>query len=171
MMMEAFHNRFPQIAENETRCIIVPNNSDIKLPSGEYFFTESFCNDINCDCRRAFINVIYNEEMITTIGYGWEDLDFYKKWSRNSNRIYDIKGPILEITGSQTKYSEAILDLFKNLLLTDYVFINRLKEHYQLFKSSLKKKKIDRNESCHCGSGIKYKKCCLKNDETKKSNY
>lgn len=31
-----------------------------------------------------------------------------------------------------------------------------------------KKKKLGRNESCHCGSGIKYKKCCLNEDIEKK---
>lgn len=27
--------------------------------------------------------------------------------------------------------------------------------------------KIRRNEPCHCGSGKKYKKCCMKKDEEK----
>lgn len=25
-------------------------------------------------------------------------------------------------------------------------------------------KKLDRNDPCHCGSGLKYKKCCLDKD-------
>ena len=25
--------------------------------------------------------------------------------------------------------------------------------------------KVGRNEPCHCGSGLKYKKCCFENDE------
>ncbi|EIQ7094695.1 SEC-C domain-containing protein, partial [Enterococcus faecalis] len=28
-------------------------------------------------------------------------------------------------------------------------------------KHSVKKKKIGRNDPCYCGSGKKYKKCCL----------
>ncbi len=29
----------------------------------------------------------------------------------------------------------------------------------------MKNSKINRNDPCHCGSGTKYKKCCLKKDE------
>jgi hypothetical protein len=171
MMMEPFYSRFPIIAQQETRCVIIPKKLDAGLPEGEYFFTESFCNDLSCDCRRAFINIIYEDEIVATIGYGWEALDFYKKWMGNSYLINNLKGPVLEKSCNQSKYAEILLDLFKNVMLEDQVFINRLKDHYQLFKSGLKKRKMGRNESCHCGSGIKYKKCCLTNDKTKNNPY
>jgi hypothetical protein len=29
--------------------------------------------------------------------------------------------------------------------------------------------KVGRNDPCPCGSGLKYKKCCLEKDRTKKS--
>ena len=42
-------------------------------------------------------------------------------------------------------------------------------EHHEIMplpfsKSELTKHKIGRNELCHCGSGRKYKKCCLTTD-------
>lgn len=167
-MMEMFANRFPKIAEDETRCIILTEHN--KLPKGNYYFTESFCNDNSCDCRRAFINVIYNKKIIATIGFGWEDIKFYENFLIDKKLAKDMKGPILEIGGIRTEYSNDVLELFKEFLINDSIFIERLKKHYIMFKDSLedvsKKKliKLSKNELCHCGSNIKYKKCCLNKD-------
>lgn len=160
-MMEPFHKKFLDVAEKETRCIIIPLGK--KLPAGEYFLTESYCNDDKCDCRRVFINVLHKENIAATIGYGWEDISFYEKWVGDRSLAKDVKGPVLEAGGHQSEHSEEILKLFKECMLKDEVFIERLKRHYEMFKS-IKKKKVGRNESCPCGSGIKYKKCCLKKD-------
>jgi len=158
MMMSPFHSKFPKVAEEETRCAIILSGHD--LPEGKYFFFESYCNDNKCDCRRVFLNVGYNEEIVATIGYGWESLEFYKKWSGDGVIAKEMKGPILEFGGVHTKYSEMILELFKEIMMNDSVFIERLKRHYEMFKST--PEKVGRNEPCPCGSGIKYKKCCLK---------
>jgi|GEM_PF-1272669 len=146
MMMEPFHLKFGDVAEKETRCIILSNDSNYNLPSGEFFFTESYCNDPSCDCRRIFINVIHKNKIIATIGYGWESLDFYKKWmgrGGDDDFFDDIKGPVLEPTGNYSQYSDEVLRLFNDLLLNDNVFIERLKRHYEMFKSSLKEKQMD----------------------------
>jgi hypothetical protein len=139
MMMEPFYNRFPGVAEKETRCVIIPKGKH--LPAGEYYLSESYCNDKKCDCRRAFINVIYNDNILATIGYGWEDLKFYEKWMGDKELAKDAKGPILEVGGVSTKYSQEILTLFKTFMIQDKIFIDRLKEHYKMFKKSSEKKK------------------------------
>lgn len=159
MMMEPFHEKFLEIAEKETRCVIIPPGRS--LPTGEYFFTESYCNNSSCDCRRAFINILHKENIVAAIGYGWEDLKFYEDWIGEKSLAKDVKGPILELGVSQSQYAEELLILFKKVMLDDIVFIERLKRHYEMFRSSNKNKKIGRNEPCPCGSGIKYKKCCL----------
>jgi hypothetical protein len=159
--MEPFHNRFPEIAEKETRCIIIPHGK--KLPAGEYFLAESYCNDSNCDCRRVFINIIHNRSIVATIGYGWEDLSFYEKWLGEKNLAVDMKGPILELGGQQTEHSSELLRLFKEAILNDEMYIERLKRHYDMFKP-YKKRKIGRNAPCLCGSGKKYIKCSLDNE-------
>ena len=139
MMMEMFVNKFPEIAEKETRCILMPKGKD--LPEGHYYFPESFCNDKECDCRRAFINVIFEEEPIATIGFGWEDLKFYEKWANDKSMAKDLKGPILELTGIRTKYSENVLNLFKEALMQDKLFLERLPKHYKMFKENLSNSK------------------------------
>ena len=139
MMMEPFYVRFPDIAEKETRCIIIPPGK--KLPAGEYFLTESYCNDNKCDCRRVFINIVYKNRIVATIGYGWEATDFYEKWLGEESLAEDMKGPILELGGQQTEHSAELLKLFKEVMLNDAVFIERLKRHYEMFKPSKKKEK------------------------------
>ncbi len=34
--------------------------------------------------------------------------------------------------------------------------------------NTAKKEEIGRNEQCHCGSGKKYKRCCMDGDEKKR---
>ncbi|MDI6738109.1 MAG: hypothetical protein QME12_06370 [Nanoarchaeota archaeon] len=136
MMMEVFVNRFPETAEKETRCVILPEGNP--LPAGSYYMAESFCNDKKCDCRRAFINVVYDNKIVATIGFGWEDLAFYRKWAHGDKDIaVHMKGPILELTGIHTKYSEKVLLLFKEFMMHDKVFLERLKKHYKMFKEAL----------------------------------
>ncbi len=79
MMMEPFYNKFPEVAEKETRCIIVMNEKE-GLPRGEYFLLESYCNNPKCDCRRVFINVLHKDKILATIGYGWESLEFISEF-------------------------------------------------------------------------------------------
>ena len=134
-MMELFFNRFPDIAEKETRSVIIPKGNS--LPAGNYDMAESFCNDKKCDCRRAFINVAYNDEIVATIGFGWEDLAFYEKWAHDKSLASNLKVPILELGGVYTKYSEKVLVLFKEFMMRDNVFLERLKQHYKMFKDAL----------------------------------
>lgn len=40
-----------------------------------------------------------------------------------------------------------------------------IKKEYNISKTVIKGEKIGRNDPCHCGSGKKYKKCCMAKDE------
>jgi len=73
-----------------------------------------------------------------TISYGWESLDFYRKWGEAASDPIEMKGPYLDPLNPQTKYSPALLNLFRFLLQSpDYV--ERLKRHYQMFRGSVEK--------------------------------
>ena len=132
MFMIPFHEKFPEIAEKETRCVILTENKH--LPAGEYFLLESYCDDLKCDCRRVFINVQHNGKIAATIGYGLESLEFHKKWIGDDDLAKDVKGPILEFGCVYTKYAPALLKLFKDIVLKDEIFIELLKRHYAIFK-------------------------------------
>jgi hypothetical protein len=134
--MEPFDIRFEDIAKKETRCIILPEESKYKLPRGEYFFVESYCNDPDCDCRRVFLNVVHNNDIIATIGFGWEPLSHYNGWM-DKEHAKDLKGPVLQTEGTNTKYAKEVLKLFKDFLLEDDIYIKRLKQHYEMFKEHI----------------------------------
>ena len=168
-----FHDRFPEIAEKETRCLIILDDPD--LPSDTYALTEHYCDDIGCDCRRVMFNVISEnkKETVAVIAYGWEREDFYKKWlgGNDSKTIKELKGPILNLWSQQSSLAQALLKNVENIVLRDRMFIERLKRHYRLFRNSIEdehrtedlpSKKTGRNAPCPCGSGKKYKHCCLK---------
>jgi len=150
-LMIPFSEKFPKLAERETRTVTLLNECNVwNLPAGKYVFLESYCGDPKCDCRHAFINVGYVEKscegedklrILATIGYGWDTLDYYSTWfgSRDDlppdeDIVRDFKGPVLEIGGVFSKHSLKILKLFKDIMLNDAVFIQRLKKHYRLFK-------------------------------------
>lgn len=64
--MVPFYKKFPKLAEKETRCIIIRENSD--LPPGKYFLLESYCNDPNCDCRRIYISTLHKDGDVLKVG-------------------------------------------------------------------------------------------------------
>jgi hypothetical protein len=140
MPMTPFVERFPEVGARETRSVTVTHRQD--LPDGEYGFVELYCDEPDCDCRRVMIDVLRPEtgwsEVWATISYGWESLDFYRKWGGAATDPIEMKEPYLDPLNPQTKYSFALLNLFRFLLQSpDYV--ERLKQHYQLFRDSVEK--------------------------------
>ena len=56
MAYTMFQERFPEIAEKETRALTIINNPE--LPSDTYGLVESYCDESDCDCRRVFLTII-----------------------------------------------------------------------------------------------------------------
>ena len=80
MPFTPFYNKFPEIAEEETRSITIFN--DPKFSNDSFGLVESYCDEIGCDCRRVFLNV-YSEKqnkMLAVITFGWENEKFYSNW-------------------------------------------------------------------------------------------
>jgi hypothetical protein len=142
MPMVPFMERFPEVGARETRSMTVTDRQD--LPDGEYGFLEFYCDEPGCDCRRVMLDVLRPEtggsKIWATISYGWESLDFYREWVGAASDPLEIKGPYLDPLNPQTKYSRALLNLFRFLLQSpDYV--ERLKRHYQMFRDSVEKER------------------------------
>lgn len=134
MPMISFYSKFPALAVEETRTITVRGRDD--LPDGEYGFLELYCDDQQCDCRRVLIHVLSPTSGMTvwaTINFGWESLDFYEKWLHSKKDAIEIQGAALDPINPQTKYAPTLLQLFR-FVLTDDVYVERLKRHYDLFK-------------------------------------
>lgn len=175
MPMVCFSSEFPEVALNEMRRIISKKRNDI--PDGEYLLLDSYCDEPDCDCRRAMINVVSSEaprDILATINYGWEDIEFYKEFLLGGEKEAEYAaGAALDQLNFQSDLAPAFLKVFRETLTSSY--IDTLKEHYKKFKQAVKAKriisneaksrygrKIGRNDPCPCGSNKKYKKCCGK---------
>ena len=123
MPYSLFHNRFPEVAERETRTVIVIDFSDFNLPPAHYSFLEMFCDEPGCDCRRVFFSVVSSlqKDIQAVIAWGWEEREFYIKWMGDDDPciINDLIGPALNLTSQQSNLAPALLNLFRNVLLQD----------------------------------------------------
>ncbi len=138
MGISPFASRFLEIAKQETRSIAVVQKAD--LPVGHYGFVELYCDELDCDCRRVVIHVLTEAtgpKVWATINYGWEDEAYYATWMGDSDFTPEFAGASLDPLNRQSKYADVLLDYFVNVV-ADEAYIERLKRHYAMFKSSLK---------------------------------
>jgi hypothetical protein len=60
--MTPFHSLLPELAQREVRCVHLGGAPDTAsepaLPADEYAYLEFYCDDLKCDCRRVFLQVI-----------------------------------------------------------------------------------------------------------------
>ena len=176
MHFAAFQKYFPELADAETRFFQIVKASD--LPADTYYLEEMYCEDPNCDCRRVLFFVFPESEpkMLAAIGFGWEGEKFYARQTAGyaMQKPETRKGPFLDEKYPQSEYASAILDVVASDILSDKAYVKRLKKHYQMTRKAAAdqragrdanpvsiKEKVGRNEPCPCGSGKKYKKCCM----------
>jgi hypothetical protein len=144
MPYELFHARFPEVGERESRSVILlEKDNAYQLLPADYGFMEMFCNEAGCDCRRVFFCVISSKtkKIEAVICYGWETRGFYRKWwGRGTEEdIDEMQGPALNFSSPQGKCAEGILQLFKDVLLRDKDYIERVKRHYRMFRATVDK--------------------------------
>ena len=84
--MIPFHSLLPELAQREVRCVHLGAATDpaleSALPADEYVYLEFYCDDLHCDCRRVFLQVISKGQpgrVFASIDYGWEKESFYRK--------------------------------------------------------------------------------------------
>lgn len=164
---------YPELAEAETRTLTAVNHPE--LPPDTYAFAESYCDIRGCDCRRVIFNVfaMTTKEHVATIGHALDD----------STPRHGLPRTFLDPMNTQTNLSQALLDELIHVILPDPDYQARLERHYRMFKEVVENPrhplnsrlsaatpsrtiaratpKVGRNEPCPCGSGAKYKRCCL----------
>ena len=138
MPMIPFMERFRELAARETRSVTVAGRTDI--PDGDYGFLEFFCDEPGCDCRRVMIVVLRSDtgwsKNWASINYGWESLEFYRRWGGSWVAGSDAKDPFLDPLNPQTPYSPALLNLFR-LLLQSPEYARRIQTHYRIFRETV----------------------------------
>lgn len=166
-----FRSLFRKIADDEMRNIFVGDERGNVAYS--YAFVEAFCDEYGCDCRRALLMVLDHASgrQVATLGYGWASADYYRSQFSflTDEEAHQMTGLSLEPMALQSEISTKILALAQENLATDVGYLERIERHYAMFRASIDARstpqrvapKAGRNEQCPCGSGRKFKKCCL----------
>ena len=146
--MIPFHSLLPELAQREVRCVHLgpaPDSaSEPALPADEYAYLEFYCDDLNCDCRRVFLQVVAKGQpgkVFASIAYGWEKESFYRKrmpWDPDEARG-TVRGE-LDPLNEQSEFAEDFLDLFRRVVL-DEPYRLRLRRHYKLFREELARRR------------------------------
>ncbi len=184
MILIPFYDIFPKIAKEETHCFhLLQNDENPEAPPiGSYSLVELYCPDQNCDCRKVNIVIVSNEDKkeYVIIQFGWEDQAFYNEHFGFDD--HGLPGPSYAPMQFLGQYADFFFEKFEKLCITDKAYVASLKKHYNLIKNEAKNRDLfkeshrqfnirktyikpenilKRNDPCLCGSGKKYKKCCL----------
>jgi hypothetical protein len=140
--MLPFVARFPELGSMETRTISLIEPTEGAEP-GEYAFSERYCVNKKCDCRRVVIQVIpaaAPDRVLAVINFGWESEAFYTRCLHgDAKAAQEIRAATLDPLNRQSGYAEMFLRLFRMLLVPDRAYVERLARHYKMFKDSLGK--------------------------------
>jgi hypothetical protein len=177
-----FHRVEPDLAADEMRFMQTFDERD-GLPAGRYYLVEHYCPDPDCDCRRVMLTVVREDRpnrSLASINYAFDGDD-------------PLPGPFLDRINPQSGHAEVLLDMVSRAVLTDQRYLDRLESHYALVKeaasdpdhpahadlqelahnepedvahrpAATRSNLVGRNDPCPCGSGKKYKHCCMLKD-------
>ena len=170
---------------------IPKGNDHYALPPDEYAFVEHYCDEKNCDCRRVMISVYAHKanRILATISMGFDSGEddsapFLDPLNTQSEYSEGLLGLFVDVLNADPAYLARLQRhyvMFKEKTdrrkYSGRPFENpgriERNEHFPFFRSVSPLKpaevkpagpdrpKVGRNEPCPCGSGKKYKRCCL----------
>ena len=133
----------------------------------EYVMFEYYCEKLACDCKNLVAEIMkmgrdgrHIEKSLAVISYDWSTEESACK-------------PTLHSRSPRTQLALHLLEAYKSFV-HDEEYLGRIQNEYsrvkELASAKLAERKIQksnqnekngRNDPCNCGSGKKYKKCCL----------
>jgi len=143
MSFQMFHEICPEIGFRETRSVTLSADDGDDLPADAYAFIEMYCADADCDCRRAYFEVVAASNpgvVLAVITWGWEPLAFYRRWGSYPGAAKDakaMKGPALAPLNRQSALAPALLELAATVLFSSPEYVERIKRHYALFRGKI----------------------------------
>lgn len=138
----------------------------IKQEEKEYELLDFYCKNMDCDCTQSRMVVLLNGNEVGEIWYDYKE----RIPVEPSNYIF-LLSEILKMEGfdkileQRHTIVKLEFELFKNNI--GYKELKAREAELKAQEAELKKLpiispvKIGRNDLCLCGSGKKYKKCCL----------
>ncbi|MBI3892543.1 MAG: SEC-C domain-containing protein [Candidatus Wallbacteria bacterium] len=133
--MLSFSLLMPDVAASETRLLRILEGGGV--PRGDYAFDEFFCVERNCDCKRVILSVALpaGGKPVATISHAL---------APDALGAGIADPTCLEPFGQQSEYASAMLQAFRELVLTPE-YEERLRRHYRLVKDAL----ADRRHPIH----------------------
>ena len=147
------------------------DNIVMKIGDKNYWLHDAYCVTPNCHCTTVALNL-------------FDDADSSGRRKHNISFVYNYaEGSVDDITGENRELLEEIDLPFSNSMIDTFnrrrekirkevepFVVEKIKRWKQRVikkreKELLKRleKRVGRNDPCPCGSGKKYKKCCLNN--------
>jgi len=127
----------------------------IEFRDGEYKIGDYYCVNPLCDCSEVVLHAFHTHSDLDMPL--WKFVYDYKlnKLSEREDITEEDSQEVIKKLQNEDKdiFSKRHLELKKEL---------RHPLHNKFFKNKKSLLKIGRNDPCPCGSGKKYKKCCLK---------
>lgn len=131
--MLCYFQLFPEKTKTELRTIHWrADDVACMIPQGTYVFTEWFCDDLSCDCRRVLIKVLWEQHPnetprdVATINYTWNTSPD-KSWRA---AMEGMENPFLDPLHFQIHFAPELMALWLRMLRKDRDYEERLKRHY-----------------------------------------
>lgn len=184
MPMTNFFQTFPKLAGSELRNFTIGPGPASTLPEGRYSFVEFYCGDRDCDCRRVLI-AVYSEKENEYVAHISMAFDSGKQMA---GPFLDPLGPQRPYAPELLDFFTAMINTdpaYVERLQRHYVqFKERVDRRPYAGRSfepaggseriattwmanrpltapARREVRAGRNDPCPCGSGKKYKRCCL----------
>lgn len=136
MIFSSFFDEFPALIRTEVRTLEflnIPADAASLIPKGRYEFFEYFCVKVNCDCKKAIINVISYDlnKSWAIIRYGWGVGKCMHEFQLDPR---SVNNPI----------SNEFLAIFEEMIHRDQHYAARIEKHYLQFKERMRERKTIR---------------------------
>lgn len=143
------------------------DESIFKYKGNQYFVTDQYCSNDKCECNDVGLSYYRLEILSDKYGYLFtiradlfnEKYDVENKMDIADNEIKEIHEHFIK----NLKNPEILRERYKRMKkILGYLGINKSSKEKSdgILPQMIIRQKIGRNDSCSCGSGKKYKKCC-----------
>src|SRR3990167_10106345 len=171
-IMLYYHERYPNNLSAIQMYVAEPGSD---LPQGPYAFLESYCCNPECECKKVRIEIVKqssmdlnyfetSEQPTAVLEYEWDSPlsehnpkvpeDAYQsKWTMAARQAF------IDYVEVNSHYNEELATRFLLMKINPDSELSYDKNRYKPFER--KTPKLQRNDPCVCGSGKKYKKCCI----------
>ena len=133
----------------------------IEFKGESYKIADYYCVTPNCDCKEVILHMFPASSNL-------DEPDWELVYDYNLNKLTECEN-ISEQDAQEIikilKESDKEIFLKRHIALKQEL---RHSLHNKFFKNKKSLRKIGRNEPCPCGSGKKYKKCCLDKENINK---